>query len=108
MLAAHGLFPPSAKGEKTSDPLSRCALVLAGYNKRAAAGPGDEDGLLTGQEVVGLDLRGTKFVVLSGCDTAFGETSGDSVAAMRQAFQMAGAAEVLSTLWPFPTQKRGG
>jgi tetratricopeptide (TPR) repeat protein len=101
VLATHGFFLPAPKDEaKASDPLARCGLILAGFNKRASAGPDDEDGVLTGLDVVGLDLRGTRFVVLSACDT--GSADGDSVAGLRQAFQIAGATDVLATLWPIP------
>jgi CHAT domain-containing protein len=109
VLATHGYFFPSPKdGVRVNDPLARGGILLAGCNQRAKAGPGQEDGILTGLEVVALDLRGTTFVVLSACDTGVGETvSGEGVAGLRQAFQLAGADDVLSTLWPIPDAETG-
>ena len=52
-------------------------------------------------EVAELDLTGTLLVTLSACDTASGEaTKADGVLGLRRGFRMAGAENVISTLWP--------
>ena len=52
-------------------------------------------------EVVDLDLRGTDLVTLSACSTATGEVlSGEGVLGLRRGFVMAGARNLLMTLWP--------
>src|SRR5262249_3932292 len=47
-------------------PLLRSFVALAGANVRQS---GEDSGLLTAQEVAGLDLWGTKLVTLAACET---------------------------------------
>ena len=102
-LATHGFFLGKdcrTTGELRENPLLRSGLALAGANHRATAGPNDEDGILTAEEVASLDLDGVDWVVLSGCDTGLGDIQeGEGVLGLRRAFQVAGARTLISSLW---------
>ena len=89
----------SSPGEVNLDnPLLRAGLALAGANLRKV---GSEDGILTAFEAAALNLRGTKLVVLSACDTGVGEVkNGDGVYGLRRALTLAGAETQVMSLWP--------
>ncbi|MDX6559918.1 MAG: hypothetical protein QOF72_2967 [Blastocatellia bacterium] len=112
-LATHGFFlatpasaatgspltQPSSASLGIANPLLRSGLAFFGANLRR--GDSNEDGILTALEASGLNLWGTKLVVLSACDTGVGEVrNGEGVYGLRRAFVLAGAESLVMSLWP--------
>jgi CHAT domain-containing protein len=109
-VATHGFFLPdqpqalnanAAQGARASsaeNPLLRSGLIMAGANQKSS-GAG-EDGVLTAAEAAGLDLWGTKLVVLSACETGLGDVvNGAGVYGLRRALVLAGSETQVMSLW---------
>ena len=106
-LATHGFF---SRGECRAaiddgglNPMVLSGLVLAGANAGGTSGAAG-DGIVTAEEIAGLDLRGTELVLLSACETALGDTTraGEGVLGLQRGFAIAGAGAVAMSLWSVP------
>ena len=113
-LATHGGFLPDQPldpevplgrlgGPGMENPMLRSFLVTAGVNAwlQGRAIPEEaEDGILTAEDVSGMNLLGTELVVLSACDTGRGAVKiGEGVLGLRRAFVVAGAQTLVMSLW---------
>lgn len=78
--------------------LGGVALAGATLGLAGKVGP---DGILYALETADLNLEGTELVTLSACDTGQGAVDrSEGVYGLVRAFQIAGARDVLMTLWP--------
>jgi CHAT domain-containing protein len=112
-LATHGFVedePPTALRPVRGD---QARFLGADYERQLArgdprllaglalAGGDGEDGILTALDASHLDLRGLDLVVLSACDTARGKSApGEGVLGLVRSFRLAGARNVVASLWP--------
>ena len=115
-LATHGFFLPvnsqeqktpfSHRANRKINSMNRGGLLLSGAQKNFelySKGKNiskSSDGILTAEEVKGLDLSGTWLTSLSACDTASGTVlDGEGVLGLRRSFVQAGTQNLLLTLW---------
>ena len=88
---------PPPPGLRIVNPLLRSEIALSGANVRRSS---DDDGVLTALEATGLDLTGTKLVVLSACETGLGkEVKGEGLIGLVRGFMYAGAPAVIASSW---------
>ena len=113
-VATHGFYWSEDKAHeqkffgaqtKAIDPLNRSGLLFAGANLALRGHSEDlpadvQDGILTAKEISLMDLREADMVVLSACETAKGEVTGEGVFGLQRAFKMAGVQTILMSLWP--------
>jgi CHAT domain-containing protein len=127
-IATHGFFAdPSIRSVLTPDPklfnlignerigaglrnpLVLSGLVLAGANVPRTGDDlvaHDDHGILTAESIAGLDLSGLELAVLSACDTGvgLGFGGGEGVFGLQRAFHLAGAQNVIASLWKVDDQ----
>lgn len=91
--------PPNAR-----NPLVESGIALAGANYRDPL-DFDDKGLLTAEEIVGLDLGRCDLLTLSACETGRGEeVTGQGVMGLRASVMAAGARSMLMSLWRVPDE----
>ena len=119
-IATHGFFLKNQKRNPTlasdastrlsgpgmENPMLRSGLALAGAQTWLEGGdlPSEaEDGILTAEDVSGIDLLDTELVVISACQTGIGAVQvGEGVFGLRRAFVLAGAKTLIMSLWKVP------
>ncbi len=80
------------------DPMLMSGVLLAGVNPRVHEG--EDDGMLTALEAAQLDLDAAELVVLSACSSAQGvHQSAEGTLGLVQGFRLAGAQNVVGSLW---------
>ena len=95
-----GIVPGAASPQLAENPLLMAGLAFAGANVGNARAQGNDDGILTAEEIAGLNLQGTEWVVLSACDTGVGQIkAGEGVFGLRRAFHVAGVRTIIMSLW---------
>jgi CHAT domain-containing protein/Tfp pilus assembly protein PilF len=89
------------QGAGARNPLVQTGLVLAGANLPPKDDLlADDRGLLTGEALAGLDLRGLDLAVLSACNTGRGEEArGEGVFGLQRALHLGGTRNVVASLW---------
>ncbi len=126
-IATHGFYLPPTEAELLSKQqqvsflsftddqktnvidysMSRTGLLFAGAQAAWSGRPLPEnvdDGILTAKEISQLDLRDVDLAVLSACQTALGEITGDGVAGLQRGFKKAGVKTLVMSLWPVDDQ----
>ena len=96
-------FLSALSSRSQRSPLLRNGLVLSGANLEPTFQQGTiriNDGLLSAEEIAGLNLSQVELVVLSACETARGvDIAGEGSFGLRRTFLMAGARAVVAGLW---------
>jgi CHAT domain-containing protein len=97
------LFRMGERGERVGagalSPMVMTGLVFAGANQPTTPGRG----IVTGEALVDLDLSGLELAVLSACETGLGDTAGgEGTFGLQRAFHLAGARDVIASLWKVP------
>ncbi|NLV26339.1 MAG: CHAT domain-containing protein [Methanomicrobiales archaeon] len=94
---------------EAKNPLIRSGLAFAGAETWLNGGllpPEAEDGILTAEDITGIDLIDTELVNLSACQTGLGEIkTGEGVFGFRYSFSIAGARTLIMSLWNVPDQE---
>lgn len=109
-IATHGYFLENNDTDsENTHPLLQSGLLLAGSQhtllSKSSAPISNHDGILTAYETMSMNLEQTDLVVLSACETGKGVlNNGDGVVGFQRAIFIAGAQNVIMSLWKVDDQ----
>jgi CHAT domain-containing protein len=96
----------------SSYPMVRSGLILAGGNWAWTGSDtltklgAEQNGILTALEVSQLNLKKTKLVVLSACETGLGKIEGsEGTFGLKRGFKLAGVEQMIVSLWSVPDKE---
>lgn len=101
-ISTHGFFKDNAPNK---NPMLESGLFFAGANRywcndKLQLSPYADDGILRSAEIATLNLADCSLVVLSACETGLGySNSSEGVYGLQRAFKLAGAKQILMSLW---------
>lgn len=108
-FSTHGFFSPQEISKsngltETNDHLVRSGLIMSNPTKNQLnLNENKDDGILSALEISQLDLSETELVVLSGCETGLGDVNtSEGLYGLSRAFKIAGAANIVQSLWQIP------
>ncbi len=94
------------------NPMVRSGLILAGGNWAWTGSDtlsklgAEQNGILTALEVSQLNLKKTKLVVLSACETGLGKIEGsEGTFGLKRGFKLAGVEQIIVSLWSVPDKE---
>lgn len=102
--SGRGFLRQDRRAAAARSPLLMTGIVLSGANLKrsvdAAGIPRGDSGILTGESIAALPLHNLNLAVLSACETNVGEVAGgEGVFSLQRAFHVAGARNVVASLW---------
>jgi len=96
----------------SNNPMVRSGVILAGGNWAWAGSDtlaklgAEQNGILTALEVSQLNLKKTKLVVLSACETGLGKIEGsEGTFGLKRGFKLAGVEQIIVSLWSVPDKE---
>ncbi len=107
-IATHGFYytPEGAEGvnylKGYTDAMSLSGIVLSGGNAAWSdkTRPEDtSDGILTANDIAGLDMGDTDLAVLSACKSGQGKATSEGLYGLQRAFKKAGVGTIVMSLW---------
>jgi CHAT domain-containing protein len=96
----------------STNPMVRSGLILTGGNWAWTGSDtltklgAEQNGILTALEVSQLNLKNTKLVVLSACETGLGKIEGsEGTFGLKRGFKLAGVEQIIVSLWSVPDKE---
>ena len=96
----------------STNPMVRSGLILTGGNWAWTGSDSltklgaEQNGILTALEVSQLNLKKTKLVVLSACETGLGKIEGsEGTFGLKRGFKLAGIEQIIVSLWSVPDKE---